>query len=462
MNYKNKNLISLLFMIIVITFLHYFTSFNHWEIHEIYRRLYYIPIIFAAFKFRLRGGLVTSIFIVLIYTPHVVLNINNTDVNFLNQILEMFLFVFIGVITGYLAEKLDIKNQLLLSQLEKISQIEMLNENILNSMSSVLIALDLNKKVKITNKAFSNKFNKSKIKIPNFFEKDLEFSSMEIDADKVINGEEIIVKGILNIDGENKKEVFKYTMYPLVNYLNKTEGIVIILENVTEILELEKEIENSSRLTSIGLIASSIAHEIRNPLGIIQTIVQTIKYNSISEKKKDEGLDIIIEEITRANKFVNELLDFSKAKKEIIFRSDLSKLIDNVVTTLNVYEKKCNIKFKVKIVDELICAIQVDKIKQVFLNILLNAINSMDKGGVIIIKGYKKDSNAVIEFVDEGKGISKKNINEIFDPFFTSGKVGTGLGLAISKKIILEHNGLIEVESEVDKGSNFKVVLPLG
>ncbi len=253
---------------------------------------------------------------------------------------------------------------------------------------------------------------------------------------------------------------------------NVTEGYV----NLTKTLEQKvqdktKELESArdqliqtEKLSAIGRLAAGIAHEINNPLTSILINAHLIKEKLQGSSKIGEKLDMVIDETKRCAKIVSGLLEFSRQTPP---EMKLISIYDVISKTLILFESVFlanNIRAEISLSNDL-PTISADegKIKQVITNILLNAIDAMPKGGTIRIRSTKSsDSKYVeIEIEDTGMGIPRENLDRIFDPFFTTKKSkGTGLGLSISYGIIQQHNGNIEVTSEVNKGTIIRIRLP--
>ena len=251
----------------------------------------------------------------------------------------------------------------------------------------------------------------------------------------------------------------------------------------TRLKETQDQLIQAEKLNAVGQLASGVAHEVRNPLGII---IQGINYleKRISPKKEDifETFTMVKDSIKRADRIINLLLDFSKVINLDLQSEDINSVLEN---SLSLVKTECESKN----VDIIIATnkdvpkirIKKNRIEQVFVNVFLNAIQAMAKGGKIIIRSYdtllkeardgvgrRKDDFfrigekvVVVEIEDTGVGISEENLKKIFDPFFTTkGPAGgSGLGLSVSRGIISRHRGLIEVKSKLGKGT--KVIITL-
>lgn len=457
---RRRDIAVLAVLIALVTALHYLTINQEWAIHDFYRRLYYIPIILGAFKFRLRGGVLIAIIISFLYLPHVLFIWGFEDIGFVNQLLEITMFLFIGSIAGYLVEQLYRNNILLSEQLERITEIEILNENILNSMSYPLIALDNNNDIKIVNNAANKVYSDLKLN-SNFMDyKNEVFKVIHDPLKSVITGEINHFDEIVRVSEERTHIVSHIKMYPLKNNDNEIKGTVVVIEDITEIYQLEEEIRRADKLSAIGVMASGVAHEIRNPLGIVKTIAQTIKSTSGLSEMDLEGLDIITAEVDRANGVIKEILDFSKIEKGELDQSNLLELVKDVIKITHKFAENNLVMIETDIDEDINCMMDISKMKQVFMNLIMNAVDAMPSGGKVKILGKKQGVKYVISVSDNGSGIPQEKLESIFNPFYTTKDTGTGLGLSITHKIIKDHNGSIKVNSTVGKGTEFVIKLP--
>lgn len=239
------------------------------------------------------------------------------------------------------------------------------------------------------------------------------------------------------------------------------QAINNMAESLKEKKRLEEELMRSERLVALGRLVTGVAHELRNPLGIVKATVQVME----GEFKTVEGLKeyskVIKEQIDRGNKVIQELLDFGRPSKPIVSPTDINVLIESVLTFTYPILKQNKIQLKRDLTAKLPpTEIDSDKIKQVFVNLILNAIQAMPDGGTLRISTIQKDCCTQISFSDTGKGINNTDLGRIFDPFYTTKNDGSGLGLSISHQIIHMHGGKIWVSDTSTGGSTFTVSLP--
>jgi len=244
-------------------------------------------------------------------------------------------------------------------------------------------------------------------------------------------------------------------------------------ETYEELKKTQQELVQSEKMAALGRFSSGIAHEIRNPLGIIIAGMEFLERKlSKTEANVKEPIEKIKDATFRADSIVQSLLKFAMPSELKIKRIKPNDLVNNTLSLIAYRISSNNIKIETYFEkEELYIDVDKNQIEQVLFNILMNAIEAMPKGGVIKIKTYKTtlSKNAqvkpecTIEIIDTGEGISKDNLTKLFEPFFTTkrGKKGIGLGMSISKKIVDNHNGDIIVNSEVGKGTAVSIFLPL-
>lgn len=269
--------------------------------------------------------------------------------------------------------------------------------------------------------------------------------------------------GIFNVGNKMSGEMFIPDDWELLTTIANQAAVAI--ENARlyeEMLLLEKNLHRADKLAALGTLASSIAHEIKNPLVSIKTFTQLLPHKFNDDEFRNKYNMIVPDEIERLEDILNELLDFSRSKEGTCQLLEIEKILDEILLFMENEISKHHIEVIKEYSQNLPKILgHVDQLKQVFMNIILNALQAMPDGGSLRISTGVNAGNLEIKFVDTGHGIPKENYVNLFKPFFSTKKDGTGLGLTISKQIIKEHNGSIELESEVNKGTTFIIRLPL-
>jgi two-component system, NtrC family, sensor histidine kinase HydH len=227
--------------------------------------------------------------------------------------------------------------------------------------------------------------------------------------------------------------------------------------------KLEEQLARAEKLASLGQMISGVAHEIRNPLGIIRGTVQLMERDFKEVKGLEEYIKIVKEQSDRENRVIQELLDYARPSKQILSEMDINILIKSVLSFTNKYIQDKHVKPQLELADNLPkLVIDCDKMKQVFVNIIINACEAMENGGNLCIKTSIEDRYVKIYFKDNGIGMDELQLKNLFNPYYTTKPKGTGLGLSISNGIVEMHGGNIEVRSKKGDGSTFIVSIPIG
>ncbi|PWI56827.1 two-component system sensor histidine kinase NtrB [Sulfoacidibacillus thermotolerans] len=240
-----------------------------------------------------------------------------------------------------------------------------------------------------------------------------------------------------------------------------TTGIIVFAEDLTTRKQWEAFTAKIDRLNLIAELAASTAHEIRNPLTTVRGFLQLQRRRNQDLNGKDH-YHIMIEEIDRVDDLISEYLTLARnsvqsGREPVEIRSVIEDLLPLITA-------EANMKGVIMLVPDLpsgFCLANKSELKQVFLNLGKNALDAMPNGGTLSIFGKIEQNFYILIISDTGIGISQAHLQKIFDPFFTTKSTGSGLGLAISKKIIEAHHGLIQVESEINRGTRFSIELPL-
>ncbi|MBW1839171.1 MAG: GHKL domain-containing protein [Deltaproteobacteria bacterium] len=250
-----------------------------------------------------------------------------------------------------------------------------------------------------------------------------------------------------------------YVLIARNNHLLTTSALKDAEEKNKIIME---KIKQSERLSALGEFSAGIAHEIKNPLASIKNFTQLLPTEYGDPNFRKEFIELVTREVNRINRIVNDLLDYARPRKVKLLEVNIPELVDETLSSLDTTFDKHYITIK-KNYDQ-IPQIKIDpeQIRQVFLNLLLNAVEAMPKGGAIevTVRGNEKEE-VEIRVSDSGWGISDETLKEIFNPFITTKEGGTGLGLSIVQRIVNEHGGRIEVESKKNRGTQFKLFLPI-
>lgn len=277
------------------------------------------------------------------------------------------------------------------------------------------------------------------------------------------------IRGIVDIMQQAKKGNLLARFHT-----DRTDEVGMLSRNLNEMLsqldqarkELEhyhkEELERIEKMATIGELASAIAHEIKNPLAGISGAIQVLAEDFEEGDPRREVIEDVIKEIERLDKSIRELLNYAKPPDPVPLAINVKSLMDRLMGVISLQAQKQNVMMRLEIKPEsFLVNLDPELFQQVFLNIALNAIQSMDSGGELNISVTKESSDVVFSFSDSGTGIPEHIMGKIFKPFYTTKQGGTGLGLSISKNIVEQHGGTLDVKSTPDKGSTFSVRVPL-
>jgi signal transduction histidine kinase len=274
--------------------------------------------------------------------------------------------------------------------------------------------------------------------------------------------------GIINLGMKENKEMYTHEDLEMLTTLANNATIAIENSQLYESLMKTKQVMlRAERLAALGTLSAGLAHEIRNPLVAIKTFTQLLPERYDDEEFRNYFLNVTAGEIDRISSLVTELLEFARPSEPFFQQEDINSTLEKMIKLINNEAKKKDLQIVTNLELQLpTVTMDKEQMKQVFLNILLNAIQATPEKGKISIRTSKNTQNANHEFIqveisDTGKGVSPEEVDKIFTPFYTTRSQGSGLGLAISHQIVEEHEGTITVESILNKGAVFTVNLPV-
>jgi two-component system sensor histidine kinase HydH len=348
--------------VIAISLLHYLTPLQLPYLHDIFQRLYYLPIILAGFWFGLRGGLLCSVMVSIIYAPHIFYQWGDHPGMEMEKYLEIILYNTVGGVTGMLSER----------ERERTAELQ-----------------------------------KSTGKLQDSYRK------LQLQSEKTII--------------------------------------------------IEEQLRRAEKLSTLGEMSAVLAHEIRNPLSSIRGTAEILRDDYLPGNPKYEFIEIQIRETERLNRVVEDFLHMARQQPLELNPCQVQNELDTIVTL----EKNDASKRQIELMLQpqpfsMIILADGEKLRQAFLNIIINALQAASPGGRVIISlALYQNAFCEIRFRDSGPGIDQKTLARIFEPFFTTKQDGTGLGLAITKNIIESFGGTIEINSKQGEGTTVTVRLPL-
>jgi two-component system, NtrC family, sensor kinase len=371
----------------------------------------------------------------------------------------------VQTIAGYVAIALD-NSQLYTSLEQKAVQVARLkdfSENIVESLNVGVLAVDLLGTIDAWNSRMEQLIGVNQPEAvgkpySQLLPQDL---VQEIEA----RGDEEQVTGIYKhrLIHQGRAVVLNVSITPLVSKSGEKIGRLLLFDDVTQREQMEEQMSQTEKLTSLGLLAAGVAHEVNTPLAVISNYIQMLAKQLPEGDPRHAIIDKIVKQTFRASEIVNNLLNFSRTGPSALADVDVNHVVEETLSLVSHPLKTSQIQV-VKQLGSSLPAVRgsANKLQQVFLNLFLNARDAMPQGGMLEVRTAAHNGSVEIEVVDTGNGISREHIHKIFDPFFTTkpGGRGTGLGLSVSYGIIKEHAGKIDVRSTPGRGTSFHVEFP--
>jgi PAS domain S-box-containing protein len=371
----------------------------------------------------------------------------------------------VETIAGYVAVALD--NAQLYSSLEQkaleIARLKDFSENIVESLNVGVLSVDLDGIVESWNTRMEQLFGVARQEAVG-----RQLSSLlpeELALEIVARGDEEQITGIYKqrLHHQGKLLTLNVSITPLVSKSSERIGRLLLFDDVTQRERMEEQMSQTEKLTSLGLLAAGVAHEVNTPLAVISNYIQMLAKQMPEGDPRQTIIEKIVKQTFRASEIVNNLLNFSRTGAAEAADVDVNRVVEETLSLVAHPLKTSQIRV-VKQLGEPLPAVRgsANKLQQVFLNLFLNARDAMPTGGMLEVRTAAHNGSVEVEVADTGAGIAREHIHRIFDPFFTtkaSGR-GTGLGLSVSYGIIKEHSGKIDVRSTPGKGTSFHVEFP--
>ncbi len=349
----------------------------------------------------------------------------------------------------------------------ELQELKEYNENILESMDSGILVLDLEGRVARWNRALESLYGRPRAEalgcrldeiFPEAFMEALRGSLVLGAQEEIAN---IYKLHLPTTDGRSLRVNVSIAPFQLGS--GERQGTVVIVDDVTARIRLEEQLQHSEKMASIGLLAAGVAHEVNTPLAGISSYTQMLREQVPHEDPRAPLLEKIEKQTFRAAKIINNLLNFSRSTSAEFEVLDLNKLVLDVLSLIEHQLEGAHIRVRREMATELPpIRGNENRLQQVFFNLILNARDAMPRGGWLTLLTRADEDAVVVEVSDTGEGIKREDIRRIYDPFFTTKGIGrgTGLGLSVSYGILQEHGGAIFVDSTPGKGTTFQVALP--
>ncbi|MGA9593810.1 MAG: ATP-binding protein [Candidatus Acidiferrales bacterium] len=372
----------------------------------------------------------------------------------------------LSTIAGYVA--IAIENARLYQSLEqKAVQIERLkdfSENIVESLKIGVLTVDLEDCIESWNPQLEDL---------------LEIPRAEALRRRVteILPSDLVAEIASRADGEHVSGIYKFhlnarsgrhlvvnvSIAPLVGKDGALLGRLVLFDDITQRARLEEQMIQTEKLTSLGLLAAGVAHEVNTPLAVISNYIQMLAKQIPADDPRQKTIDRIVKQTFRASEIVNNLLNFSRTGAAQLVQLDLNSVLEETLTLVQHPFKSAQVNVIKNYTQELPPVLgSMTRLQQVFLNLFMNARDAMPGGGMLEVRTWARNGSVEVEVTDTGSGISPEHLHRIFDPFFTTKATGrgTGLGLSVSYGIIKEHAGKVDVRSTPGKGTSFRLEFP--
>jgi len=371
----------------------------------------------------------------------------------------------VQTIAGYVAIALD--NSQLYSSLEQkaseIARLKDFSENIVESLNVGVLAVDLEGTVEAWNSRMEQVFG-----VPRDAAVGQPLGTLlpaELASEIASRDDQEQITGIYKhrLQHQGRSLILNVSITPLVGKSGERIGRLLLFDDVTQRERMEEQMSQTEKLTSLGLLAAGVAHEVNTPLAVISNYIQMLAKEMPDGDPRHSIIEKIVKQTFRASEIVNNLLNFSRTGAGELADVDLNRLVEETLSLVAHPLKTSQIRVVKQLSDGLPPVRgSANKLQQVFLNLFLNARDAMPTGGMLEVRTAAHNGSVEIEIVDTGNGIPREYIHKIFDPFFTTKATGrgTGLGLSVSYGIIKEHAGRIDVRSTPGRGTSFHVEFP--
>ncbi|MDZ4063808.1 MAG: ATP-binding protein [Coriobacteriia bacterium] len=468
-------------MLVTVTVLHLFTATDssNTTIHLLYRRLYYVPILYAAFVFGKRGGLLAALGVSIPFALHAQVSLGGLFGVHADNTFEIVMYFAMGVLFGTLRDmeerkthdlrqvslRLEDAYKKLEERAIQLINIQDYTQSILRSITSGVLTVGPDGSLTTVNPAAERMLGISEYEmvpkpIGAVFKDD---GGLSADVEKVLSGRLPLTLRELKVVTRSEKTVHVQASTSRMRAVGgRILGAVVTIEDISEVKSLTEQLIRADRLAAMGELTAGVAHEVRNPLGIIRASVQLLEESECDEDRIRAASGVIKQEIDRLDKVIKALLDFGRPSKPMFVETDVESVLSDVVLFTNRFAKQADVVIEERFSAGLpLVHADPDQLKQVFLNLVTNAVQVMEEsGGTIAIETGHVPGYVFVTVSDTGPGIPEEALGKVFDPFYSTRDEGTGLGLTMVHRIIDEHDGHIEVGSG-ENGTVFRVSLPV-
>jgi two-component system sensor histidine kinase PilS (NtrC family) len=401
---------------------------------------------------------------------------------FYTLVIYMATFYIVAFLSGAISEELKKKKKELIQKQVDYNQLEAFNQNIIQSLDSGLLTIDLSGNINFLNRTAEKILGRDGESL-----KDTSIYDLFPKINEVVEQVKMKVPEsssdyqryeTLLTNHEGGKIYLGFSFSPLTDPEGSLIGHTLIFQDITKFKEMEEQMKRVDKMAAVGALAAGMAHEIRNPLASLSGSIQMLKTELTLDDPQQHLMEITLRESERLNALITDFLLFAQPPQSHKIVYPIGKILEE---TLDLFIHSPSFHDGIRILrpsphEGIRISIDPDQMKQVFWNLFINAAQSMSNGGEIQVHLGKGNALGItslslsppvrdkewvkVSIVDSGKGIPLEEKEKIFEPFFTTKENGTGLGLSIVHKIVENHKGLIKVDSELGRGSTFTIFLP--
>jgi two-component system, sporulation sensor kinase E len=466
-------------MLLVIALLQLFTDPAQLGPQMLYRRLYYLPILYAAFVFGVRGGLATALAASVLFGLQAEANLGGLLGTNIDNLYEIFVYIAVGSLFGWLRDVEAVRTQQLREVSMKLEEaygkleeraVQLINiqeytQSILRSITAGVITVGPEGSVATANPAAERMLGMAEEEmVPRTIASLLsDDGGLGVDVRKVLSGRLPRCVRELTLTSRAGKVIHVQASTSRMRDMDgRILGAVVTIEDVSEIKALTQQLIRADRLAAMGELTAGVAHEVRNPLGIIRASMQLVEDPRSDPERVREAGSIIKHEIDRLDKVIKALLDFGRPSSPTLLRVNIEDVLDEVVLFTRRFASRSSVSIEEHFAGDVPDVLaDPNQLKQVFVNLITNAVQAMEPGGgSITVSTGASDGFVFARLADDGPGIPTEQLAKVFDPFFSTRDEGTGLGLTIVHRIVDEHDGHIEAESAPGQGTSFSVFIP--
>jgi two-component system sensor histidine kinase PilS (NtrC family) len=402
---------------------------------------------------------------------------------FYTLIVYMATFYIVAFLSSALSEELRTKGKELIQKQVDYDHLEAFNRDIIQSLDSGLLTIDLSGNINFLNRTAERILNQKEDKVKDTSIYDLFPTTTSLieqakKKDSAPSPDYQRYETPLS-DRDGKTIYLGFSISPLTDPKGSLIGHTLIFQDITKFKEMEEEVKRVDKMAAVGLLAAGMAHEIRNPLASLSGSIQMLKGELTLDDHQEHLMKITLRESERLNALITDFLLFAQPPQTRKINYPVRRILEDTID-LFIHSPAFHNGIRIQqpsAREDIHASVDPDQMKQVFWNLFTNAAQSMSNGGEIHVRMARGNDWgmtdlplsfqlrgkewAKISIIDSGNGMAQEEKEKIFEPFFTTKENGTGLGLSIVHKIIENHNGLIKVESEVGRGSTFTIYLPV-